>query len=303
MLMEKEFRKQAIAKKMKDLRIRSGLTQSQVAKQLDVTPQAVSNYERGKNSIEIDVLLSMCDIYKANPISVLSADAADKMYDILYSKQASLEEKCLAALGIFRIYFSESVYQQDFHFAHPQFDDYVAMLLNQDRFRDQFGTEIYSILIQKYGKLPGIPEGHTAYTLERKDSVLQKPAQRKTAPLYSSEAEKLAQDYDALDGYGKRAVWAVADVEKARCAGLPAPPDNDVRGFAPQAVADQLIAALKKEEPSAALPFEISAVALGGGEHKTEADSEITPPRSSVQVLPEKYKAGIGGGVPVPEEK
>lgn len=39
----------------------------------------------------------------------------------------------------------------------------------------------------------------------------------KYAPLYSSEAEKLAQDYDGLDAFGKKAVRAVADVEKARC--------------------------------------------------------------------------------------
>lgn len=43
-------------------------------------------------------------------------------------------------------------------------------------------------------------------------------SKNKKAPLYSSEAEKLAQDYDGLDGHGKKAVRAVADVEIARCA-------------------------------------------------------------------------------------
>lgn len=42
-------------------------------------------------------------------------------------------------------------------------------------------------------------------------------AQNKSAPLCSSEALKLAQDYDGLDEFGKKAVRAVADVEKARC--------------------------------------------------------------------------------------
>lgn len=40
----------------------------------------------------------------------------------------------------------------------------------------------------------------------------------KTAPLYSSEAMKLAQDYDGLDGHGQRIVRLVTDEEKARCA-------------------------------------------------------------------------------------
>lgn len=43
------------------------------------------------------------------------------------------------------------------------------------------------------------------------------PCEKKEAPLYSSEAEALARDYDGLDTHGKKAVRAVADVEKARC--------------------------------------------------------------------------------------
>lgn len=40
------------------------------------------------------------------------------------------------------------------------------------------------------------------------------------APLYSSEAEKLARDYDSLDSHGKKIVRLVADEEKSRCAEL-----------------------------------------------------------------------------------
>lgn len=41
---------------------------------------------------------------------------------------------------------------------------------------------------------------------------------KKRAPLYSSEARKLAQDYDTLDSYGKRVIRLVIDAEKVRCA-------------------------------------------------------------------------------------
>lgn len=44
------------------------------------------------------------------------------------------------------------------------------------------------------------------------------PSTKKEAPLYSSEAEKLAHDFDALDSYGKRVVRLVVDAEKVRCA-------------------------------------------------------------------------------------
>lgn len=215
---EKELRKQEIAKKMKELRVESGLTQLQVAEKLGITYQAVSNYERGKNSIEIDVLLSMCDIYKADPVLVLNVDAKDKIYDVLYSDQASLEEKCVAAIGLFRIYFSRSLSRQDFRLDHPQFDDYVAMLLNQNQFKKRFGTEIYNELVQQYGKMPGIPEGRTTYKLEEQISMQKKSVKRKkNAPPYSSEALKLAADYDSLDEWGKRQLRTVADNEISRC--------------------------------------------------------------------------------------
>lgn len=45
---------------------------------------------------------------------------------------------------------------------------------------------------------------------------------KKEAPLYSSEALKLAQDYDCLDSHGKRIVRLVTDEERARCEELAA---------------------------------------------------------------------------------
>ncbi len=44
------------------------------------------------------------------------------------------------------------------------------------------------------------------------------PSTKKEALTYSSEAKKLAQDYNALDSYGKRVVRLVVDAEKVRCA-------------------------------------------------------------------------------------
>lgn len=233
---QKEFRKQEIAKKMKSLRIEAELTQQQVAEKLGITYQAVSNYERGKNSIETDLLLAMCEIYNVDPISVLSPDGKSEIYDVLYSDEAPLSEKCLAALGLFRIYFARSIGSKGYRFDHPQFDDYVAMLLNQNQFKKRFGSEIYDSLVQKYGKQPGIPEGKTTYQIE--ETILELHQKKKKAPLYSSEAMKLAQDYDDLDSYGRRVVRLVADEEKARC--------EDERRF-PTVDVDAEVASFRRE--------------------------------------------------------
>ena len=46
---------------------------------------------------------------------------------------------------------------------------------------------------------------------------LEKSIKSKKSSPYSDEAMKLAEDYDGLDGHGKRVVRLVADEEKARC--------------------------------------------------------------------------------------
>lgn len=214
-MMQKEFRKKEIAQKMKNLRIEAGLTQLEVAKKLGITYQAVSNYERGKNSIETDLLLAMCDIYNADPMSVLTSDTKSEIYDVLYSDEATLSEKCIAALDLLRIYYGRSIGSKGYRFDHPKFDDYVAMLLNQDQFKERFGLEVYSALVQKYGKLPGIPEGKTTYQIE--ETILERQKKGKSTQRHSNEAIKLATDYDKLDSHGQRMLRLVADEELNRC--------------------------------------------------------------------------------------
>lgn len=51
----------------------------------------------------------------------------------------------------------------------------------------------------------------------------------KTAPLYSSEALKLAVDYDGLDKHGKKVVRLVADEEKTRMAEIDQKQNNECR--------------------------------------------------------------------------
>lgn len=262
---EKDLRKQEIAQKMKNLRIASGLTQSQVADRLGLTYQAISNYERGKNSIETDFLFEMCDIYGANPITILQSDlytcpicglsyASDyepdvkehhqyhkifckaldyygffyswdkmgirksKIYRVLYSEDSTFEEKCDAALDLLKVYFSRSLGHRSYRLDHPMFNDYVAMLLNQNQFRERFGEDIYNELVKQYGKKDGIPEGDTTYQLAelRAQALKPVPLKRKKSSTYSKEALQLAQDYDSLDEHGRQIIRFVADEELFR---------------------------------------------------------------------------------------
>lgn len=272
---EKAIRKRSIAQAMKNARSYMGLTQAQVAEKLGITYQAVSNYERGINSIESDVLAKMCKIYYIDVSFVLSEDIyicpdcglpynpndklsenehetfckashyygfcypwgsmslrKNEIYDILYSENHSFEEKFNAATELLKVYFSRSVGQRGYTLDHPTFEKYAAMLLNQNQFKERFGDDIYNRLLEKYGKLPGIPEGETTYQIRaflensKKSTKINKSyskrnavpsGDKKSAPPYSEEAMRLAKDYDVLDSHGKRVVRLVADEEKARC--------------------------------------------------------------------------------------
>lgn len=66
--------KQEFALKLKNARIQAGLTQAQVADKLGITYQAISNYERGVNRIEVETLLKLCEIYNIDINELLPDD-------------------------------------------------------------------------------------------------------------------------------------------------------------------------------------------------------------------------------------
>ena len=55
-----------ISKLIKDLRKKNNLTQNEFAKEFNVTYQAVSKWENGKNLPDINVLKEICDNYLSN---------------------------------------------------------------------------------------------------------------------------------------------------------------------------------------------------------------------------------------------
>ena len=81
---------------------------------------------------------------------------------VLNSETASVTEKMNAAENICKAYFSRSLGAVDFNPQHPDFEQYISMLLKQPLFKKRFKS-IYHQLVEKYGTRDGIPNGHTYF--------------------------------------------------------------------------------------------------------------------------------------------
>lgn len=64
--MRKNFDKKII-ERLKEMRIKSKLTQKEVAEKMSLTRTAISNYENGIREVSIIILEKLSDIYKCNP--------------------------------------------------------------------------------------------------------------------------------------------------------------------------------------------------------------------------------------------
>lgn len=66
--------KRTVARNLKAAREDCHLTQAEAARIVGMTPQAISNYERGINSVDNKTLLKLCNAYGISPNRVLMDD-------------------------------------------------------------------------------------------------------------------------------------------------------------------------------------------------------------------------------------
>lgn len=80
-------------KRLRSARQAAGLTQSDVAKHLGVTYQAISNYERGKCRVESGTLRQLCILYHISPVALLDTPEWDEGQRRLYESAETAAEK------------------------------------------------------------------------------------------------------------------------------------------------------------------------------------------------------------------
>lgn len=88
------------ANRIKKLRKKAGLNQSQLAQQTGISEQSISKYERGKRNPKIETIEALADFFKV-PVSYLRGEAVNRLKELRQSKGLTLDgiEK---AIGINR---------------------------------------------------------------------------------------------------------------------------------------------------------------------------------------------------------
>lgn len=79
-----DFNKKIMSQRLKELRERVGLTQSQVAEQLKVRNATISDYERGRVTLPIDRVIKLANLYQCSIEQIVGLDSESKDRDSLY---------------------------------------------------------------------------------------------------------------------------------------------------------------------------------------------------------------------------
>lgn len=130
-----------IAKRIKNARKKAGLTQASVAQQLNLTPQAISNYERGKNNVPAILLFKMAALYGVKEFAFL--DSLPESYN-------------LARETVGTVQYEELEYEVNLNNELADLCEFERRNIVQKKIRDLSPNEVELFLAEKmqYGSQP-----------------------------------------------------------------------------------------------------------------------------------------------------
>lgn len=94
----KDVVKRTIASNIRRARLAAGMTQADAAKELNITAQAISNFERGINGVENSLLLRMCEIYKTSMSYILGEEYEQEEAPTVSSERSVSDDELMFAL-------------------------------------------------------------------------------------------------------------------------------------------------------------------------------------------------------------
>ncbi|HIZ17452.1 MAG TPA: helix-turn-helix domain-containing protein [Firmicutes bacterium] len=82
-------------KRLKHLRISSGMTQTDLAERVGMSTSSIGMYEQGRREPGLDVIFNMCNIFEVHPNELLGYECGSQELEI-NSAMALLKEKALS---------------------------------------------------------------------------------------------------------------------------------------------------------------------------------------------------------------
>ncbi|MDT3388205.1 MAG: helix-turn-helix domain-containing protein [Bacteroidota bacterium] len=77
---------------LKNLRLMRGLSQKQLGEKLNKSPNAISNWEKGMTSPDVDLLETICKVLKVTPNQLYGWDRCKELDDFLAQEAEILSE-------------------------------------------------------------------------------------------------------------------------------------------------------------------------------------------------------------------
>lgn len=195
--------------RLKELREAKKITQRLLAEKLGVTQQAVAKWENSQSEPDTQSIVKLASLLDTTPnylmgVYVERERIKREARSTLYST-SSLEDKVEAARLLFKQYFIRSLEAVDFDDRHPELDDFIAMLLNQEFTKEELPSDVYKKMVEIYGTQEGILEGSSYYDIPI-DPVVLRPRE-----LPQTVAPYLPEGFDELSPEAKKEVLDYID--------------------------------------------------------------------------------------------
>ena len=184
---------------IKKLRNNKKMLQQDLADVLTVSKSTIAMWETNKRIPDTTMLVKIADFFEVTVDYLLEEErrnSAIQKFGFCYSAEEIDNKKALSrekissgtlsneemineAVNIYKALFSRSLSNSGYSLQHISFEDYCAMMLNQEQ-RDIFGTLtddkfiwLKNKLIEKYGRKEGIEKG-TYYIIPKKNNIVMK---------------------------------------------------------------------------------------------------------------------------------
>ena len=92
-----------LGQNLKDIRIKNKYNQEDIAEQLGVTKQTISNWEKGKRTPDINHLIKLANIYQVTLDNLIGSDKQDECIELLNIISNMSEDKRNKLLNFLKV--------------------------------------------------------------------------------------------------------------------------------------------------------------------------------------------------------